>query len=183
MPELRQLRYFVMVAEEGQITRAASRLHVAQPALSQAIAQLEARLGVALFVRHARGMTLTAAGEAYLEAARTALTAVADADRAAQSSSRADRDRVEWGFLGWPPMVQAPELFNAFTAANIVRQIEPLLPDGPLRQSMMKELASIKGQLTPRSDGFAEENETAISRVAAITIRQMAKGTQVSESV
>ena len=84
MPELRQLRYFVMVAEEGQITRAASRLHVAQPALSQAIAQLEARLGVALFVRHARGMTLTPAGEAYLEAARTAVTAVADADRAAQ---------------------------------------------------------------------------------------------------
>jgi DNA-binding transcriptional LysR family regulator len=118
MPELRQLRYFVMVAEEGQITRAASRLHLAQPALSQAIAQLEARLGVALFVRHARGMTLTPAGEAYLEAARTALTAVADADRAAQSSSRADRDLLEWGFLGWPPMVQAPELFDAFATAN-----------------------------------------------------------------
>jgi lipid-A-disaccharide synthase len=77
-----------------------------------------------------------------------------------------------------------PELIqNAFTAGNIVRQIEPLLPDGPLRQSMMKELATMKGQLTPRSNGFGEENETAISRVAAITIRQMAKGTQVSESV
>jgi len=77
-----------------------------------------------------------------------------------------------------------PELIqNAFTAGNIVRQIEPLLPDGPLRQSMMKELATIKGQLTPRSNGFGEENETAISRVAAITLRQMAKVTQVSESV
>ena len=77
-----------------------------------------------------------------------------------------------------------PELIqNAFTAANIVRQIEPLLPDGPLRESMMKELASIKGRLTPRSAGFGAENETAISRVAGITIRQMAKIAQVSESV
>jgi DNA-binding transcriptional LysR family regulator len=123
MSELRQLRYFVMVAEEGQITRAASRLHVAQPAMSQSIAHLEARLGVALFVRHARGMTLTPAGEAFLDAAQTALTAVADADRAAQSHSRADRDRVEWGFMGWPPMVQAPELFNGFTAAHPDAQV------------------------------------------------------------
>lgn len=77
-----------------------------------------------------------------------------------------------------------PELIqDAFTAANIVRQIEPLLPDGPLRQSMMKELAGIKGQLTPRSTGFGDEVETAISRVARITITQMAKITQVSESV
>src|SRR5947208_9466191 len=123
MAELRQLRYFVAVAEEGQLTRAANRLHIAQPALSQAIAHLEQRLGVALFVRHARGMTLTPAGEAYLEAARTAVTAVADADRAAQSRSRAHCDLLEWGFLSWPPMVQAPELFDAFATANPDAQV------------------------------------------------------------
>jgi DNA-binding transcriptional LysR family regulator len=121
MSELRHLRYFVMVAEEGQITRAAGRLHVAQPALSQSIAQLEARLGVALFVRHARGMTLTPAGEAFLDAARTALTAVADADDAARSHV-GPSDRIEWGFIDWPPMIQAPELFAAFTEAH--RQTE-----------------------------------------------------------
>src|SRR5438045_750370 len=118
MAKLRQLRYFVAVAEEGQITRAATSLHVAQPALSQAIAQLETRLGVALFARHARGMTLTPAGEAYLEAVRNALAAVADADRAAQAHSRVDSDRLDWGFIGVPPIAQAPELFSAFIAAH-----------------------------------------------------------------
>ena len=118
MAELRQLRYFVAVAEEGQITAAANKLHIAQPALSQAIAHLEQRLGVALFARHARGMTLTGAGEAYLDAARAALDAVEDAHRAAQLHSRAAGDRLVWGFIGMPPIVQAPELFSAFIHAH-----------------------------------------------------------------
>jgi len=77
-----------------------------------------------------------------------------------------------------------PELIQAdFTAANIVRQIEPLLPDGPLRQSMMKELARIRGLLTPGESGLGDEVETAISRVAGITIRQMGNALPASESV
>jgi DNA-binding transcriptional LysR family regulator len=115
---LRHLRYFVTVAEEGQLTRAASKLHIAQPALSQAIAQLESQCGVELLERHARGVSLTRAGEAFFDKARAAVEAVADADMTAQTHSRAGRSRVEWGFSGWPPMVQAPELFAAFTAAN-----------------------------------------------------------------
>jgi len=115
---LRQLHYFVAVAEEGQLTRAASRLHIAQPALSQAIAQLESQFGVELLARHARGVSLTPAGEAFFAKARDALAAVADADLAAQSHSRADSGRVEWGFSGLPPIVRAPELFATFTAAN-----------------------------------------------------------------
>jgi DNA-binding transcriptional LysR family regulator len=118
MAELRQLRYFVAVAEEGQLTRAANRLHIAQPALSQAIAQLEDSLGVVLFVRHARGMSLTPAGETYLDAALRALAAIADAERAAQSGSRAAAERLSWGFIGVPPIVQAPELFSAFVLAH-----------------------------------------------------------------
>ena len=77
-----------------------------------------------------------------------------------------------------------PELIQAdFTAANIVRQIEPLLPDGPLRQSMMKELARFRGLLTPGDSGLGDEVETAISRVAGITIRQIGSALAVSESV
>ncbi len=77
-----------------------------------------------------------------------------------------------------------PELIqNAFTAANIVRQIEPLLPDGPLRESMIKELAHIRGLLTPRPAGAGDEIETAISRVASITIKQLGAVSQVSQSV
>ena len=77
-----------------------------------------------------------------------------------------------------------PELIQSdFTAANIVQQIEPLLPDGPLRESMMKELARIRGLLTPHPNGRGDEVETAISRVASITIRQLGAALQVSESV
>src|SRR5437588_12765470 len=94
---LRHLRYFVTVGEEGQLTRAANRLHVAQPALSQAIAQLESQFGVELLERHARGVSLTPAGEAFFVKARVALAAVADADLAARSHSRAGNSRAEWG--------------------------------------------------------------------------------------
>src|SRR6202007_510373 len=117
MTELRQLRYFVTVAEEGQMTRAAAKLHLAQPALSQAVSQLEARLGVELFERHARGVTLTAAGEAYLTKAGVVLAALADAELTAQAAARAASRTVEWGFTASPPMVEAPQLFGAFTAS------------------------------------------------------------------
>lgn len=114
MTELRQLRYFVTIADEGQMTRAAQKLHLAQPALSQAISQLEERLGVELFTRHPRGVTLTAAGEAYLSKASAVLAAIADAELTAQAMSRASSKRIEWGFIGSPPMVDAPELFSRF---------------------------------------------------------------------
>jgi DNA-binding transcriptional LysR family regulator len=115
---LRQLRYFVVVAEEGQITRAAAKLHLAQPALSQAITQLESELAVKLLERHPRGVSLTSAGESFFTKARAALDAVAEADLAARSLSRARRGSVEFGFIGAPPMLDAPELFTAFAALH-----------------------------------------------------------------
>jgi DNA-binding transcriptional LysR family regulator len=75
--ELRLLRYFVTVAEEGHVTRAAERLGMQQPPLSQQIRSLEARLGAALFKRHPKGMTLTDAGRALHSEARRILDAVA----------------------------------------------------------------------------------------------------------
>jgi DNA-binding transcriptional LysR family regulator len=75
--ELRQLHYFVAVAEEGQVTRAATRVNVAQPAISAQVRRLERELGESLFVRDPQGVTLTAAGEAFLPHARAALTAAA----------------------------------------------------------------------------------------------------------
>ena len=109
-----QLRYFVTVAEEGQITRAARRLNVAQPALSHAIAQLESELGLELLQRHPRGVTLTAAGEQFYEKARLAVAAASDAAQSARSFSRAQSGTIEFGFVGTPPGLDSPAPLEAF---------------------------------------------------------------------
>jgi len=113
-----QLRYFVTVAEEGQMTRAARKLHLAQPALSHAIAQLESELGIELLERHARGVSLTPAGETFLDKARVALAATTDAAMTAKSLARAARTTMEFGYLGCPPNLHTPELFAAFADAE-----------------------------------------------------------------
>jgi DNA-binding transcriptional LysR family regulator len=113
-----QLRYFVTVSEEGQITRAARRLHIAQPALSQALAQLEAELDIVLFERHPRGVTLTPAGEAFLVKARAALAAEAETVQVALSLRRAANATIAVGFIGPPPAISTPDLFAAFAESN-----------------------------------------------------------------
>jgi len=86
MVELRHLRYFIAVAGELNFSRAAERMHMAQPPLSAAIRQLERDLGVDLFVRTTREVRLTDAGRAFLQGARRTL---ADAERAAEDAKRA----------------------------------------------------------------------------------------------
>jgi LysR family transcriptional regulator, benzoate and cis,cis-muconate-responsive activator of ben and cat genes len=110
-----QLRYFVTVANEGQITRAAANLHLAQPALSQAIAQLEAELGMTLFERHSRGVSLTSAGEAFLPKAEAAVAGEDAAVAVGEALKRSAGGVVEVGFIGPPPTVSNPELFGAFS--------------------------------------------------------------------
>jgi DNA-binding transcriptional LysR family regulator len=86
MPELRHLRYFIAVAEELNFSRAAERLHMAQPPLSVAIRQLEQELGTRVFVRTSRDVRLTEAGMALLDGARRTL---AEADAAVVAAQRA----------------------------------------------------------------------------------------------
>ncbi len=112
------LRYFVAVADEGQITQAARSLFMAQPALSQAISQLESELGLRLLDRHARGVTLTDAGEAFLEKARAAVASEAEVRRTAESLARAERGVLELGFIGPPPAMTARPLISDFARAQ-----------------------------------------------------------------
>ena len=101
--ELRHLRYFVAVAHEGHITRAAGRLHIAQPPLSQQIKDLEREIGAALFVRHPRGVALTDAGRAFLVDAEAVLAAVARAADHARRTARGESGRIAVGFTTSAP--------------------------------------------------------------------------------
>ena len=92
--ETRELRYFVVVAEELHFGRAAQRLGIAQPPLSRAISQLERRLGATLLERNSRTVTLTNAGAVLLSEGRAALDAVAAAERRTRRAAAAPRGRT-----------------------------------------------------------------------------------------
>ena len=98
--ELRHLRAFVAVAEEGTFTKAARRLHISQPPLSKQIQQLERELGTTLFIRRRDGVELTRDGTMLLERAQTALTAFHDFEdytKSVSSRVRPLRIGIGWG--------------------------------------------------------------------------------------
>ncbi|MCA1706351.1 MAG: LysR family transcriptional regulator [Actinobacteria bacterium] len=122
--DLRQLRSFLAIAEEGHFGRAAHRLHVAQPALSRQIRRLEEGLGVDLFDRTSRPTRLTAAGSAFLEEAQLA---VYHAARAGDRSRRAARG--EFGHLSvagtfWAHNALIPAVVRAFHARAPAVRVE-----------------------------------------------------------
>ena len=111
--ELRSLHYFIAVAETLNFSRAAERLYMAQPPLSQQIQRLEKEMGVQLFVRTKRSVRLTAAGEVFLQEAYRTLAQVEQAVHSAQQADRGEIGRLAIGFVGssaygmLPPMIQA----------------------------------------------------------------------------
>lgn len=97
--EHRHLRYFVAVAEELHFTRAAARLNIAQPHLSQEIRKLEEEIGVTLFARSKRHVELTPAGRVFLDRVNVVLDAKDDAVRAAQRASRGETGTLSVAFV------------------------------------------------------------------------------------
>jgi DNA-binding transcriptional LysR family regulator len=107
--ELRQMRYFIAVAEELNFTRAAERLHLAQQALSASIRRLEEQLGVALFVRSTRRVELTTAGAVLVGGARAVVDAAADAVERVRQVAEGRSGRITIGFstaAGGVPVVR-----------------------------------------------------------------------------
>src|SRR4051794_26673866 len=116
--ELRHLRYFVAVADELHFRRAAERLHVAQPAVSEQIRKLEAELGVALFNRTPRNVTLTDAGAAMFDEARRVLEQADVAQRAAREADPRSRDHLRVGYLPDALPAELPHLLRRFAATT-----------------------------------------------------------------
>jgi DNA-binding transcriptional LysR family regulator len=112
--ELHQLEYFVAVAEEASFTRAASRVHVAQPGISAQVRRLESELGQQLLDRSGRSVRLTEVGSAVLPFARAALDAVANARLAVDDLAGLVRGRVTVGMVSGCALPVLAELLAGF---------------------------------------------------------------------
>jgi len=118
MIELRHLRYFVAVAEELNFSRAADRLHMAQPPLSAAIRQLEQQLGAELLLRTTREVRLTEAGRMFLDGARRTLAELERAQSDARRAAAGDTGRLRIAFSWSMRFETLPALGQAFRASH-----------------------------------------------------------------
>lgn len=136
--ELRHLRYFVAVAEELHFGRAAKRLHISQPPLSQQIQKLEQELGVVLLERSKWHVALTPAGQRFYERAKSILKASASAITEAKRVHAGELDRLGIAFLsavtlvGFPPFLRQfrarfPDVELTFLQLTVEQQLEALI--------------------------------------------------------
>jgi DNA-binding transcriptional LysR family regulator len=160
--ELRHLRYFLAVAEERHMTRAAARLGIQQPPLSQQIKALEQALGVTLFTRGSRGVELTIAGQAFQQDAQAIIASVSRAAQRAVQAARGESGRLRLGVTtsaALHPLV--PQIIRAF------RQAYPLVtldlrehPAAELTEAVMRgdlQLALLRVPVArPRGLAFLE---------------------------
>jgi len=135
--ELRHLRYFVAVADAGNLTLAAQRmLHTSQPSLSRQIRDLESEVGAQLLTRRARGIELTPAGRAFLDHARAVLSQVEAAAVAARGVAHPSKPCFTMGFLTGHELTWMPEALQILRDelpnidVMISSQYSPLLADG-----------------------------------------------------
>ena len=116
--EFRHLRYFLVLAEELHFGRAAQRLAITQPPLSLNIQQLEASVGAQLFTRNSRGVQLTAAGHAFVPAARSLLDQAVLAAREAREVSQGMLGSLQIGFAGTVLYRGLPQILKGFSAGH-----------------------------------------------------------------
>jgi DNA-binding transcriptional LysR family regulator len=122
-PGIHELEYFVAVADELSFVKAARRLHLSQPPLSRHIRKLEQKLGVPLFERNTRRVTLTAAGETFLEDARVLLRKIDRAAEAARLAQDGKSQRLDIGMVGILLRPDVIQLLREFREQNPACQI------------------------------------------------------------
>jgi LysR family nitrogen assimilation transcriptional regulator len=172
--ELRSLTYFVRVAELGSITRAASHLRLAQPALTRHVQRLEEELGVALFTRANRGVRLTEAGEKLLESASRILRDVERTGDEIRAQDAHPSGRIVFGVTPTLCPVLVPELFAHMRSdfprvelkvmhAGMVR-LEAFLIDGLVDVALLSELSRSRLVVSTR---LAEEEMVLVTTPGA----------------
>lgn len=122
--ELRHLRYFVTVAELGSVSRAATKLFMAQPPLSAQIRQLEEEVGATLLVRLPRGVRLTPAGQSFLDDARAILARTQQATARARERQSGHRSTLRLGLMPSATHTLLPGLLRRFRDANMAVNVE-----------------------------------------------------------
>lgn len=153
--ELRQLRYFLVVADELHFGRAAERLHITQPPLTVAVRRLERELGVQLFDRTTRRVTLTAAGRAFRERIQAAVADLDDAAGDAADVAAGKSGKIRVGFVSSASYTTVPEAIRVFRQlrprVDLVlhpltsgEQIEQLL-DGNLDLGLIRDPGDVPG--------------------------------------
>jgi DNA-binding transcriptional LysR family regulator len=121
---LHHLRYFVAVAEEGNVSRAADRLRIAQPSLSAQIRYLERTIGAPLFVRHPRGVELTRAGALFLADARKSIRAAEAAIAAARAASRDEAGTLRVGLIVGTQVEPISRILSVFRRRYTAAELE-----------------------------------------------------------
>ena len=154
--DLRHLRYFVAVAEEGHITRAAERLGMQQPPLSQQIRAIERELDVQLFLRRPRGVVLTEAGRAFLKEARATLAQLDHALETTRRTARGEQGRLSLGMTPTAPFHPlVPRTVREFREnfPRVLVTLEEALSDGLLERLRAErmDVAFIRNTVTDPS--------------------------------
>ncbi|MGO4394260.1 LysR family transcriptional regulator [Variovorax sp. M-6] len=152
--DLRHLRSFLAVAQEKNFTRAANRLHMAQPPLSQRIRQLEAELDVQLFDRCTRRVELTHAGKTFYEAVESVLSQLDLAVEACRRADRGETGLLRMGYSGRASHLLLPRLMVAFRTRfpQVVLDLVGPLPTGDLRAGLLDDQLDVVLCFLPLTD-------------------------------
>lgn len=145
MPDIKQLQYFIAVAEQLHIGRAAEILFITQPPLTRQIQLLEQALGVALLVRHAKGVSLTAAGQRFYEDAQKIVAALGEACRNAQNIAQGRAGALSVGFMMHAAYHIVPKLTKTFITRypDVVLQLQEVIPSELIKRVQSGEFDAV----------------------------------------